>query len=221
MRNGIVLKDVDETYLSIILELERQNDKEKKMKIPDILLNKVKEQYLLYKETQEDRYYYQLLEDIRRCYHYKKNCSDISMAKVFDIYSDDKKYSSYELNLPKENFRKSYLLAIEIKGFKERLEAIRGLLEIIDFKMSNVKERNNFKIMSFNVQLAILYYHKIESCMVLIEKNHPYKNMFYNLILNEMKLYLGEEYERGIKLLFEEYQVPMYLERSYGKIRVG
>lgn len=143
LKTGIILKNQDETVEMFKQYLEEMADiKIKKKQVSKKFIHELTELYLQFQVTQNSIWYYVLLEKIRMCYHYKNNCSYLSMVKVYAIY---KGYYSEEdiFQLPSSSFVNTFLLSVETDKLEERFQLLDELLQISGLKLNKDLEEDS------------------------------------------------------------------------------
>lgn len=193
LQNGLVLKNKEKT-IELIQDYLKEID-EIKLKKRTIKTANRRELVIFYEDfsnKQDDYSYFNLLEIIRKNYHYLKKFSYISNLKVGKIYTTKEKYEKdYCLNLPTSDFIKLYMEAIKEEDFQKRMILIKKLMTFLnvslDYDFFDMRQEY-FKMYSLNeIRTNLLVFHnKIVSVESLLQKGDSYMKAGYYIVLKEI-----------------------------------
>ena len=193
LQNGLVLKNENKTIE--LIERYMANVSKIKPKKRIIRSSSKKELITFYEEflkSQDDYSYFNLVEIIRKNYHYLKNFSYINNLKAAKIYSAKEAYENdYCLNLPQEDFIACYLKALQETGISKRMMLIKELMGFLDISLEpDVFERKQdyFKVYTANeMKMHLLtFYNKIASVDAGLKSDLSMAKVNYYLVLKEM-----------------------------------
>lgn len=202
LKSGKVLKDNGilgelEDYLQ-----EISNTKSRKKKLSLDAVNEIKDMYDNFTNTKSSYWYYNLLEKLRMAYNYLKNCSYISMVKVYDIFSNRDFYQdAYSVSLPDESFVTLFLEAVNVDEYDTQLEIVHHILNLLGINVNREidfldDEESFFNDVDIKNELLVLY-NKIEKVIELLDGNHPYATYTYNVLLRHLEVFYQRVYRRN------------------------
>ncbi len=192
LKTGIVIIDRYDTYNNLysLLDFKRNG----KRIVDGEMLDLAESHFLDFdaKVGNVHVHYYTTLELLRKLYHAKSNCSNISAQKVYDLYSNRKKAKEqYMVKLPDEQFIQDYLTALQETDYEKRRGWLVKFLEL--FENQNVKRnrKSSFCSDSEIPKKLVIINNAIWKCEDMLLQKSPYSKPLYYILVGEI-LYLYE-----------------------------
>lgn len=187
LKTGITIVDKFDTF-NTLYQLISVKSKGKRI-LDGSLLESAKEHFLAFHEKTTDRniHYYACLDLLRRLYQAKANCSNISTAKVYDLYHNRKKAKEqYMLKLPDDTFIQEYLLALQETDYEKQKEWLRKFLKQFDYQKGKMIDEPQF-LSDIDIDKNLVTINSaIWKCEEMILKNNPYAVPFYYMIIEKI-----------------------------------
>lgn len=208
LKTGIVIKDKDDIVSVLKSHLDEfKNIYLTKNKLNDNIIDEFAISYCNYNNAVErgldknliDYEYFNLLEKIRKAYHYVNRYSYLSFFKIYDAYlNKDIFQDSYLLKLPNDEFINTYLAAIREVDINRRTQFLKYFFSLLNVDLNLLE----YYSCEFNDELDILCEDEIKETLVicnnLINKvieffctNNEYSLFaYYNLLKQLYELYI-------------------------------
>ena len=188
LKTGKVLKNEINTYEQLCNLLDYQV--KRKRKLSEEVLEKLEDyisSFIFTNDKYRDRFYFMALELARQSYHTIENLSNIPVAKVYDLYTDEElAFEKYCLKLPNKDFRKFYLECLEEENRNRQKNYLLSFLKKFQvFELSSFVA-NGFISDKEIKQKLITMNNKVIKCESMLLKNHPYAVPFYNIIIGSI-----------------------------------
>lgn len=190
---------------------EYQDMKRKKFSLSGKMLDSLQEYYLRFKETEEDYFYYNLLEFIRKSYHVLFGCSYVSVLKVWDVYQQKEKYEKEDcLKLPVSSFIYLYIESLGAKESVERWECLKKLFSFLSLDSSflsrKVESCSSFLSEDEIRSRLLVFANKVEKVVSLLNEQSLYGDAAYFILLREIREFHDAVYgeEKDFYSLFLE-----------------
>lgn len=197
IKTGLITKNKDmivEIITDYLESLKNTKISKRRKKLNENIIAEMQEYYELFLNTKKDYYYFNLLEMIRKSYHYLNDYSYLSLTKVYDIYQNRNKYKDiYCLKLPNEKFINYYLSAILEKDYSKRITILKRFFDLLNIDLDNtIYYQETFMIDNNlnNQKTLLIFYNKISKLEQLFKNNHNYALLVYNVLLKEIKNYI-------------------------------
>ncbi len=210
--NHILLKDEGNTFLDFKYYVSSLSNSTYKKKITSNQIAFLKKLYQNYLENQysnqKDYWYFNLLEYFRILYHDAKGYSYINPLKVYDSYQNEEISKFYHLVLPPISFRNLFIMSLEEKNVEKRLEWIKKLMSLLQGKEYPSKGKNKNYYFKNNILLDLVgIENNIERCKEMLEKDHPFGNYAYFLLVRRI-------YDYYIKIYQEEDEITSIFKKA-------
>lgn len=191
LKTGMVIKNqnyVIEQLESYLEELRNLKTGKKKLSLK--VIGKIKEAYEDFISKRDLPSYFYLLECLRTSYNYIKNCSYVSMIKVYDVFRNRDFYEeTYSIKIPGETFTSLFLMGIETSDYDIQLEIVGRLLLMlgIDLNQDVYYEKNDCLRNSDAIKRELIVLHnKVLQVILFLKGNHPYGPYCYFVTLQQM-----------------------------------
>lgn len=202
LHNGIVVKNKDgiveqlECFLNN-LEVKRKKKEGLSLRNSKMLV----ETYHNFKAVcqnenlsyQSDYWYFNLLELIRRTYHYMRNCCYLNVMKVYDVYLNKDYYENlYQGKLPNDEFIELYLEAIKEFDNLKREKILINCFKLLNIDFYNVDflvngDRRKYLYNKHEVKEKLLELNnKICKVIDMLLSNCVYVDCCYNILLYQI-----------------------------------
>lgn len=203
LKTGLVIIDKYGTFdmLSQALSFE----KVQKRTLDGTLLDLAVNHFFDFEERRgnENIHYYAALDLLRRAYHAKKGCSNISTSKVYELYCDREKAKKYMLKLPDDIFLKDYLSALQERDYEKRKELLVRFLKL--FQNERVKRNDNDSFLDdfWITKNLVTMNNAIWKCEDMALQNNPYAIPLYYMLMDKMQSLYGKIYSRTLEFDFD------------------
>ncbi len=147
----------------------------------------------------ENIHYYVALDLLRKVYHAKRNCSNISTSKVYDLYCDRKKATErYMIKLPDDSFIADYLSALQETNHEKRKEWLVKFFKL--FQKEKVKRKfvDTFADDFWVTKNLVTINKAIWKCEDMALQNSPYAIPLYYILIDKMQSLYEKIYGRTL-----------------------
>jgi len=144
-------------------------------------------------------HYYVALDLLRKVYHAKRNCSNISTSKVYDLYCDRKKATErYMIKLPDDSFIADYLSALQETNHEKRKEWLVKFFKL--FQKEKVKRKfvDTFADDFWVTKNLVTINKAIWKCEDMALQNSPYAIPLYYILIDKMQSLYEKIYGRTL-----------------------
>ena len=132
-QTGKVIIDRYDTF-NTLHELFSFKRKEKRV-LDGSLLDLAQTHFIAFHEGTGNRliHYYAALDLLRKLYHAKENCSNISTPKVYELYENKEKATKkYKLKLPSDSFIEDYLSALQETDYEKQKAWLIKFMKLLE-----------------------------------------------------------------------------------------
>ena len=221
LKTGKVIIDNYNTYDSLCNLLNYQVQRKRKLNpvLFELAIDHITS--FLFSQKNKEVHYYTALEFLRRLYHAKTNCTNIHLAKVYDLYTDKTKAKEkYMAKLPDENFITNYLNALkETNLAKQKKYLINFLKTFENDKIQDIITNPSFLDKNEIQNKLVTLNNAVIKCETMLLNNHPYANCLYFILIGELKNFYNKIYTQECCELLECYNDAIEAENNEERVR--
>lgn len=202
LKNGMIIKDS-----GVLEELEYTLEdiktiKLRKRKLSLEIFSELKDMYDNFLDTKLIFWYFNILETLRMTYNYLRNCSYISMVKVYDVFLNSDFYKdAYKLKLPESNFISLFLESVTVLDFDMQVKILNSIMDDLGIDIDGEVDYENDKEYFYSddeiKQELLVIYNKVEKAIEFLSSSHPYANYSYSVLLRQIDMFYQGIYKQS------------------------
>lgn len=199
LKTGVVIIDTCDTFNMLFQALSLKSVHRRT--IDGSLLDLAVNHFFDFEEGSgnENIHYYAALELLRKAYHAKENCSNISTSKVYDLYCDRAKATErYMIKLPDDSFMVDYLSALQETNHEKRKEWLGKFLKIFQKERVKRKSADTFVDDFWVTKNLITINNAIWKCEDMALQSNPYAIPLYYILVDKMQSLYEKIYGRTL-----------------------
>ncbi len=193
IKNNGILEEF-EAYLDELSDMKIH-----KRKLSSKVLEEIKNLYENFTSSKSSYWYFNLLEKLRMTYNYLKNCSYVSMVKVYEVFSNSEFYEdAYSIKLPSSDFISLFLDGVNVKNFEIQLKIVNKIMFNLGIdiykEVDYIEDSAEFFYENDIKSELLVIYNKVEKVIDFLSNNHPYADYAYNVLLRQIELFYQRVY---------------------------